>query len=332
MPRWHLGRRLHDGGGGADFGVQVQQDEVIRMEAFTGTTASNTTAAISVGYPSLANSQTPLVPQHAITRPSLARTASSSISHVSRPFTNASSTVSVSGRSTSATTTPSDFESGSIFKPSSSSLNESISNIETSKRQIAQSNHARTVSAIQKERRKWLKDPISTVTSSIIARTRPRKKREKDLDDGPAGLSSTSSGFEINERTLTVKTVTAKHSDSPISTIDQELGYGDGKGNEGVLRRVYDTWALTAIATANIGPIAGQSDFPFYRSRAIWLMPQPDDFIRRLFRCTHCQRVWRVLNACHWLASVRPLHVLSLRGPCRIRFKLSRSWGHVGNI
>lgn len=100
-----------------------------------------------------------------------------------------------------------------------------------------------------------LRDPISTITSSLLGfgKISRQGKQNEPLNGSSSGSSSA---------TLTgstgIKPVSSKGSHSGDSSLDQELGHKAGTGNEGVLRRVYDTWALTSIATANIGPIAGE--------------------------------------------------------------------------
>lgn len=134
-----------------------------------------------------------------------------------------------------------------------------------------------TTGAAQKgsRRRRLFGDPVSTITSSIGAGL-PGKKRRKAKKEGrqqqqqlggrtaAAATTTTAATTDVSNDSLsssngmvTVKAVSSKHS-AQDSTIDQELGYNDGRGSEGVLRRVYDTWALTSLATANIGPIAGK--------------------------------------------------------------------------
>lgn len=107
--------------------------------------------------------------------------------------------------------------------------------------------------ASKSKKRRIFKTPISTVTSSILA-NRPRRKRT-DTDD--ALTTTTSQAAESIDGKLVGAEILTPPSSS--SDIDRQLGHNDGKGNEGVLRRVYDTWALTSLGVANIGPVAGQS-------------------------------------------------------------------------
>lgn len=105
--------------------------------------------------------------------------------------------------------------------------------------------------APRSNKRRLFKAPISTVTSSVLA-SRPRRKRT-DTDDAFTANSQTTGS--VSSKTA----VTEPGSPGSAGTeVDRQLGHNDGKGNEGVLRRVYDTWALTSLGVANIGPVAGQ--------------------------------------------------------------------------
>ena len=102
-------------------------------------------------------------------------------------------------------------------------------------------------------KKRWqFRAPISTVTSSILA-SRPKRKR-MDTDD--AFTANSQASDSVLSKDAVAQVISAQNSGSDL---DRELGHNDGKGNEGVLRRVYDTWALTSLGVANIGPVAGQS-------------------------------------------------------------------------
>lgn len=90
------------------------------------------------------------------------------------------------------------------------------------------------------------RQPIATFTSSMA--TRPRRKRT-DTDAASSQPAESSS-------VVSVKDVVGKASQSSTTAVDQELGWHVGA--EGVLCRVYDTWALTSLGVANIGPVAGR--------------------------------------------------------------------------
>ena len=94
----------------------------------------------------------------------------------------------------------------------------------------------------KRRRRLLFRQPIATVTSTLA--------RGKTLrtNDSPPSLYTPGSGGETPKDALFK---------APSDATDHELGYNDGKGTEGILRRVYDTWSLTSLGVANIGPISG---------------------------------------------------------------------------
>lgn len=95
----------------------------------------------------------------------------------------------------------------------------------------------------KRRRRLLFRQPIATVTSSL-ARSKPPQ-----TNDSPPSVYTPGSGGETPKDNLFKASSGAS---------DHELGYNDGKGTEGILRRVYDTWSLTSLGVANIGPISGE--------------------------------------------------------------------------
>lgn len=108
-----------------------------------------------------------------------------------------------------------------------------------------------------------LREPISTITSTLPPGSINNKNTNKSAGGSALKASSSSSSGDttaVASGSGSGELVVVKqqqHIDQ--HSLDQELGYNDGKGSEGVLRRVYDSWSLTSIAVANIGPVAGGS-------------------------------------------------------------------------
>lgn len=94
----------------------------------------------------------------------------------------------------------------------------------------------------KRRRRLLFRQPIATVTSTLARAKTPR------TNDSPPSVYTPGSGGETPKDALFK---------APSDATDHELGYNDGKGTEGILRRVYDTWSLTSLGVANIGPISG---------------------------------------------------------------------------
>lgn len=103
------------------------------------------------------------------------------------------------------------------------------------------------------KKRRFFRDPISTITSTMVPGRPKRSASGMNEDDVASAASSAAPNAMIS-----VQEVVSKQSENLNSSKVEQLGYGDGKGTEGVLRRVYDTWALTSLGLANIGPIAGE--------------------------------------------------------------------------
>lgn len=94
----------------------------------------------------------------------------------------------------------------------------------------------------KRRRRLLFRQPIATVTSTLA------RAKTSRTNDSPPSVYTPGSGGESPKDALFK---------APSDATDHELGYNDGKGTEGILRRVYDTWSLTSLGVANIGPISG---------------------------------------------------------------------------
>lgn len=117
-----------------------------------------------------------------------------------------------------------------------------------------------------KRRRLLFSNPVTTISSTVAtaagtARTSKNAKKHhddrKDVKDEEAAVES----IVIHAGMLPVKSDISNASALPSPTAaptEHVLSYGNGKGNEGVLRRVYDLWALTSLGLANIGPLQGK--------------------------------------------------------------------------
>ena len=240
---------MHEDGGTDLVEMHHQHAEDIRMHTVIQAQSSKPTLATTLGYPSEADSVTPLVLARSRSQCSAAVAGSSNRPEPFRLAAEIPATL-----SSTSLATPSDLETADSTMGSPSFQED----IKASEHQATHVTQPTPVRGTNKRRRKMLRDPISTITSSIMVGTRTRKKKKKKQDLVQAASIADSSALAVKDMADTKK-ASSNHSDWEESTIDQEVGYGDGKGNEGVLRRVYDTWALTSIATANIGPIAGWS-------------------------------------------------------------------------
>ena len=214
-------------------GLQAEQE----VPDYNGTTASGITAQSShVGDASIADSETPLVKMASSASGNTTGQLQVQVPEVAyRPDDGHPAT---SGPSQSDTKSP----HSSDDKPVAMAMAGGASNKKASKK-----------------RRIFRKNPISTVTSSILA-TRPRRKRA-DTDDSPFGAAGSQISDSVvidgsGSKSVVAEVVSAHNSGSEL---DRELGHNDGKGTEGILQRVYDTWALTSLGVANIGPVAGQA-------------------------------------------------------------------------
>jgi len=199
------------------------------------------------GVPSTANSQVPLV-GHATSGGASSATA---VTDASLSYLQASSS------NVSPMSTPGELE-GSTPGTASPIQPLPTPSLQDDQQSIKDVVYAEPERQYTKQKAGRLRDPISTITSSLLGLGKSSKhSRQNEPIDGS---SSGSSSATLTGSTA-VKPVSTKGSQSGDSSLDQELGHNGGTGNEGVLRRVYDTWALTSIATCNIGPIAGEGFF-----------------------------------------------------------------------
>ena len=138
----------------------------------------------------------------------------------------------------------------------------------------------------KKRKRLWRKftNPVATVASNFTISRQQGKDTINNVRPPLGHLDSLPAASDSSQSTNSLQKADAKVPDGNATggVVEHTLSYGDGKGKEGVLRRVYDAWDLTAVGVANIGPLQGKAVDSILCTRSNELT----DCIRRL--------LWRV--------------------------------------